>query len=63
MRTVEMVEKLEAGEYVDPMEVADKLMQLKIMIDDMRNDHYVDTLEWYAERCWELEEEIAKLKG
>ena len=63
MRTVEMILKLQSGEHVDQMEVAAKLIELMIMVDNMRNDHYVDTLEWYAERCWELEEEVAKLKG
>lgn len=63
MRTVEMILKLQSGEHVDQMEVTAKLIELMIMVDNMRNDHYVDTLEWYAERCWELEEEVAKLNG
>lgn len=60
--TKELIRKIRAGEQVNNIEVADKLECLVQLIDDIFNDHYVDTLEWYVERCWELEEENAKLK-
>lgn len=41
---------------------ADKLKELQRLIDDMTNDHYVDTLDFYSERCWELEDELEKSK-
>lgn len=41
---------------------ADKLKELQQLIDDMTNDHYVDTLDFYSERCWELEDELEKSK-
>lgn len=41
---------------------ADKLEELQRLIDDMTNDHYVDTLDFYNERCWELEDELEKSK-
>lgn len=31
---------------------------LKQMVEDMNNDHYVDYLEFYANRCRELEEQF-----
>lgn len=62
MTTAEMIQKLRNGEKVDLEEVAFRLHELTQVIDDMTNDHYVDYLEWYAERCHELEEEITRLK-
>jgi hypothetical protein len=50
------------GEEVDLEEVAYRLGELTQVINDMMNDHYTDYLEYYAERCWQLEEEITKLK-
>ena len=49
--------------YDDPIwylveEAADRLEQLQRFIDDMLGDHYVDYLEFYANRCRELEEEL-----
>lgn len=62
MTTIEMIQRLRKHEYVNLEEVADRLQDLAQVIDDMMNDHYTDYLEWYAQRCWELEEENAKLK-
>ena len=39
---------------------ADKLEQLQGLVDDMLGDHYVDYLEFYANRCRELEEKLDK---
>ena len=39
-------------------EAANKLEELQRFIDDMLGDHYVDYLEFYANRCRELEEEL-----
>jgi hypothetical protein len=44
-------------------EAADKLEQLQRFIDDMLGDHYVDYLEFYANRCMELEEELEQYKN
>lgn len=41
---------------------ADKLKELQRLIDDMTNDHYVDALDFYSERCRELEDELEKSK-
>lgn len=40
-------------------EAANKLSQLQQLIDDQTNDHYVDTLDFYADRCHKLEEDFA----
>ena len=63
MTTTEMIKRLRKGEEVDLEEVAFRLYELTQVIDDMMNDHYTDYLEWYAQRCWELEEEIERLKA
>lgn len=44
-------------------EAANKLEQFQNFIDGLLGDHYVDYLEWYANRCRELEEELEKLGG
>lgn len=62
MTTTEMIKKLRNGEEINLEEVAFRLYELTQVIDDMMNDHYTDYLEWYAQRCWELEEENARLK-
>ena len=62
LTTSEMITKLRQGESVNLEEVAYRLYELTQVIDDMMNDHYVDYLEWYAKRCWELEAEITELK-
>lgn len=40
-------------------EAADKLEQLQRLVDDMLGDHYVDYLDFYTNRCRELEERLA----
>ena len=40
---------------------ADKIEQFQRLIDDTINDHYIDTLEFYAERCQSLEEDFTEL--
>lgn len=42
---------------------ANKLEDLQRFIDDMLGDHYVDYLEFYTNRCRELEEELKRLKN
>lgn len=63
MNTRDMIDRLRYKRDVDFNEVADRLEELTQVIDDMMNDHYTDYLEWYAQRCWELEEEIERLKA
>ena len=43
---------------LDCKQAADKLDQLQRFIDDMYGDHYVDYLEFYINRCRELEEQV-----
>lgn len=62
MLTSEMIIRLRNGEEVDLEEVAYRLSELTQVVNDMMNDHYIDYLEWYAERCWQLEAEITELK-
>lgn len=62
MTTKDMIDRLRYKRAVDFNEVADRLEKLMQIIDDMTNDHYTDYLEWYAQRCWELEEENTRLK-
>ena len=62
MTTIEMIQRLRKHEHVNLEEVAYRLQELTEIINDMMNDHYTDYLEWYAQRCWELEEENARLK-
>ena len=40
---------------------ADKIEQLQKHIDDMTCDHFVDTLDFYLERCQKLEEDLIEL--
>lgn len=61
MTTRNMIDRLRRGEIVDLALVATRLEELMEYIDDMYMDHYVDNLEWYSERCWELQDEIDKL--
>ena len=42
---------------------AEKLEALQQLVDDMLGDHYVDYLEFYTNRCRELEEELERAKG
>lgn len=41
---------------------ANKFEELKQLVDDMFGDHYVDYLEFYTNRCRELEDELEKYK-
>lgn len=43
------------------IEAADKIEQLQKLIDDSTNDHFVDTLDFYAERCRKFEEIATEL--
>ena len=43
-------------------DAANKLEQLQRLIDDIMGDHYVDYLEFYSNRCRELEEKLANLE-
>ena len=49
--------------YLMLTETADKLEQLQKLIDDMLGDHYVDNLDWYSNRCRELEEELENVRS
>ena len=54
--------------YEDPEcylieEAADKLEQLQQLVDDILGDHYVDYLDWYSNRCRELEEELENIRS
>ena len=42
-------------------EAADKIEWLQKLVDDMTNDHFVDTLDFYMERCHKLEEDFTEL--
>ena len=42
-------------------EAADKIEWLQKLVDDMTNDHFVDTLDFYSERCHKLEEDFIEL--
>lgn len=49
--------------YLILTEASDKLEQLQQLVDDMLGDHYVDYLDWYANRCRELEEKLEEQQG
>lgn len=40
---------------------ADKIEWLQKLVDDMTNDHFVDILDFYMERCQKLEEDFMEL--
>ena len=42
---------------------ANKLETLQRLVDDMLGDHYVDYLDWYINRCQELEDELETIRG
>lgn len=42
-------------------EAVNRLSQFQQLIDDQTNDHYVDTLDFYADRCHKLEEDFTEL--
>ena len=45
----------------DCKEAAGRLGELQRLVDDMLGDHYVDYLEFYTNRCRELEEKIENI--
>ena len=66
MEIIELVENLRQKAEVNPhqgllLEAADKIEWLQKLVDDMTNDHFVDTLDFYSERCQNLEEDFTKL--
>lgn len=40
---------------------ADKIEWLQKLVDDMTNDHFVDILDFYFERCQKLEKDLMEL--
>lgn len=46
----------------DGKEAARKIEELQRIIDDMLGDHYVDYLDFYTNRCRELEKKLEKIK-
>ena len=42
-------------------EAANRLEELQRIVDDITNDHYTDYLEFYANRCRELEEKMSEI--
>ena len=42
-------------------EAADKIEWLQKLVDDMTNDHFIDTLDFYSERCQNLESDFIEL--
>lgn len=74
--TRELIVELKNGNYITmdstivghraptklELEAAKHLEKLMRIIDDMYGDHYVDYLDWYANRCRELEEELDKIR-
>ena len=47
---------------LDCKEAANKLEELQCFVDDMLGDHYIDYLDFYTNRCRELEEQLCKIK-
>ena len=45
---------------LDCKEAAMRLEWIKRLIEDILSDHYIDYLEFYAERCRELEDELSE---
>ena len=43
------------------LEAANKIEWLQKLIDDSTNDHFVDVLDFYSERCQKLEEDFTYL--
>lgn len=61
-----LIENLRQKAEVNPhqgllLEAADKIEWLQKLIDDSTNDHFVDTLDFYSERCQNLEEDFLEL--
>lgn len=45
----------------DCKDAADKIEELQRLVDDMLGDHYIDYLEFYADRCRELKYSYCEL--
>ena len=43
------------------LEAANKIEWLQSLVDDMTNDHFIDTLDFYSERCRKLEKDFTEL--
>ena len=74
MNTTELIEKIKnassswlQGDWPYntelPLEAANKLQELQQLVDDMLGDHYVDYLDFYTNRCRELEDELEYYKN
>ena len=66
MEIRKLVENLRQKAEVNPhqgllLEAADKIEWLQKLIDDSTNDHFVDTLDFYSERCQSLEKDFMDL--
>ena len=73
LTTNELIEKLRESmdsEYIQQNDdkiiallniAAEKLEKLQQLVDDMFGDHYTDYLEFYANRCRELEEKMSEI--
>lgn len=66
MEIKELVKKLRncggGGEVIKLVnEAANKIEWLQSLVDDMTNDHFIDTLDFYSERCRNLEEDFTEL--
>ena len=66
MEIRKLIENLRKKSEVNPhqgllLEAADKIEWLQKLIDDMANEHFVDTLDFYSERCQKLEEDFMEL--
>lgn len=70
METTELIKELR--EYFDQarpvtnnssvvLRAAEKLEKLQQLVDGMFGDHYIDYLEFYANRCRELEEKMSEI--
>ena len=74
MNTTELIEKIKnassswlQGDWPYntelPLAAAKKLEELQQLVDDMLGDHYVDYLDFYTNRCRELEDELEYYKN
>lgn len=66
MEIRKLLENLRQKAEINPhqgllLEAADKIEWLQKLIDDMTNDHFVDTLDFYSERCQNLEKDFIQL--
>ena len=68
MEIRKLIDDLRQKAEIDPhqgllLEAANKIEWLRSIVDDMTNDHFVDTLDFYSERCQELTEKIGELQS